>query len=441
MNVPQSGRGDPGDRFGRDEILGLLDAGLEAVEPGRLVRRALEGGESELRAARGVAVLSIGKAAAAMAEAAAEILGGAVVAGVVVAPAVGPSRRAGFEHYAGGHPLPDEGSVAAAGAVERLVDGLSNDERVLCLLSGGGSSLVAAPIGDVTLADLRRAFALLLESGAAIDEVNVVRRHLTRLSGGRLARRVPGRITTLALSDVPGDRPETIASGPTVSDPSTFDDARGVLVRHGLWARVPAAVRRVVEQGTLGASDETLKPGDPALTGSRFLVVGSGDSFVEAAALRAVQQGASVVRRAAPMAGEARFVGAAIGRELCRLTQAATAATVWLAAGETTVTVRGAGSGGRNQEAALAAALELEGESGAAVAFFATDGVDGPTDAAGALVDGGTVRRIREAGLDGHAALAANDSHSALRASGDLLIRGATGTNVADVVVGFLVPR
>ena len=141
------------------------------------------------------------------------------------------------------------------------------------------------------------------------------------------------------------------------------------------------------------------------------------------------------------MAGEARFVGAAIGRELCRLAQAATAATVWLAAGETTVTVRGAGSGGRNQEAALAAALELEGESGAAVAFFATDGVDGPTDAAGALVDGGTVRRIREAGLDGHAALAANDSHSALRASGDLLIRGATGTNVADVVVGFLVPR
>ncbi|MDD4904374.1 MAG: DUF4147 domain-containing protein, partial [Candidatus Bipolaricaulis sp.] len=325
--------------------------------------------------------------------------------------------------------------------IGRLVDGLTNADRVLCLLSGGGSSLVAAPIDGVGLADLRRAFELLLESGAAINEVNIVRRHLMRLSGGRLARRIPGRITTLALSDVPGDRPEAIASGPTVPDPTTFEDAREVLVRHGLWTKVPAAVRRAVERGTHAASDETPKPGDPAFAGAEFLVVGSGRAFLDAAASRAVQKGASVVRRAEAIAGEACVVGAGIGRELSRLAEAVTVPTAWLGAGETTVTVRGPGTGGRNQEAALAAALELEGKPYAAVAFFATDGVDGPTDAAGALVDGGTARRIREAGLDGHAALAANDSHSALCASEDLLIRGPTGTNVADVVVGFLVPR
>ncbi|MDD5647257.1 MAG: DUF4147 domain-containing protein, partial [Candidatus Bipolaricaulis sp.] len=176
MNSLTTGLGSPRDRFGRDEILDLLDSGMAAVEPGRLVRRALERSAMELRAAKRIAVLAIGKAGAAMAEAAVEVLSGAIVAGIVVTPAGSPSRVAGLEHHVGGHPLPDAGSAAAAGAIERLVDGLTNDDRVLCLLSGGGSSLVAAPIDGVGLADLRRAFELLLESGAAINEVNIVRR-------------------------------------------------------------------------------------------------------------------------------------------------------------------------------------------------------------------------------------------------------------------------
>jgi len=432
--------------FGREEILDLLAAGMAAVDPGRLVGLALEGDVGAACGAQGrLVVLSIGKASIRMADAAVESLGEAVVGGVVVAPVgAGPLQQRSarrLELHLGGHPVPDEGSVGAAKAIERLVGGLAPVDVVLCLLSGGGSALAAAPIDGLALADLQRAFELLLASGVPIGEANTVRRHLARLSGGRLARLIPGRVETLALSDVPGHRPEAIASGPTVPDPTTFGDAREALRRFDLWAKVPRAVRREIERGSRGEIEETVKPGDPALARARFAVIGCGGTFVDAAASRAAGKRWRVVRAREPLEGEARCVGERIGRELRSLAETAAAPTAWLAAGETTVVVRGSGLGGRNQEAALAAALELEGEQGAAVAFLATDGVDGPTDAAGAVVDGDTARRIREAGLDGRAALAANDSHSALRASGDLLISGPTGTNVADVVVGFIAPR
>ncbi len=437
------------DGFGRDEILDLLAAGLEAVEPGSLVRRVLERDADAVRAAGGgVVVLSIGKAAASMARGAIEVLDGLPCHGIVVAPGsaapagVASTREVqGLEFHVGGHPLPDSGSLEAAGAVERLAAALAADDLVLCLLSGGGSSLVAAPIEGVSLDDLRETVGLLLSGGVSIGEMNVVRRHLTRLSGGRLARLVRGRLEALALSDVPGSRPEAIASGPTVPDPTTFADAQNVLSRRDLRPTVPVAVWQAIERGCRGELEETLKPGDPAFARTRFRVIGSGDTFLDAAALRAAQRGWSVVRRKEPLTGEARKAGAEIGRELRRLAEVVEAPTIWLAAGETTVTVRGRGTGGRNQEAALSAALELSGVAGASVAFLATDGVDGPTDAAGALVDGDTVRRIAAAGLDGRAALEENDSHPALQASQDLLVTGPTGTNVADVVVGSIAPR
>ncbi|MCX6093289.1 MAG: DUF4147 domain-containing protein [Candidatus Bipolaricaulota bacterium] len=437
------------DGLGRDEILDLLAAGLEAVEPGSLVRRVLACDADALRAAgERVVVLSIGKAAVPMAEGAIEALGGSACRGIVVAPwsaapAGGASTRkaAGLEFHVGGHPLPDSGSAEAAAAIERLAAELTDDDLVLCLLSGGGSSLVGAPVEGVSLDDLRETVGLLLSGGVPIDEMNVVRRHLTRLSGGRLARLVRGRLEALALSDVPGSRPEAIASGPTVPDPTTFADARNVLSRRDLRPAVRAGVWRAIERGCRGELEETLKPGDPAFARTRFRVIGCGDTFLDGAALRAAQRGWSVVRREEPLTGEAREAGGEIGRELRRLAEAVEAPTIWLAAGETTVTVRGRGTGGRNQEAALSAALELSGVAGASVAFLATDGVDGPTDAAGALVDGDTVRRIRAAGLDERAALEQNDTYPALRASQDLLVTGSTGTNVADVVVGFVAPR
>ena len=428
--------------FGRREILGLLAAGMEGVDPGRLVRFALDG---MLGTAQRCLVLSVGKASIRMADAAVESLGEAVVGGIVVAP-VGvqqlqqrSARRLGL--HPGGHPVPDKASAKAAGAIERFVSGLAGDDVVVCLLSGGGSSLVAAPIDGLTLTDLQRTFELLLASGVPIGEANTVRRHLARLSGGRLARLIPGRVETLALSDVPGNRPEAIASGPTVSDPTTFGDACDVLRRFDLWAKVPPAVRREVERGIRGEIDETLKPGDPAVARGRFTVVGCGETFLEATSSRAAGNGWDVVREAAGLVGEARHVGERIGRELRALAETAAAATVWLAAGETTVVVRGSGVGGRNQEAALAAARELAGVPNAALAFFATDGVDGPTDAAGAVVDGETVRRARAAGRDERAALEDNDSYSILQASGDLLVTGPSGTNVADVAIGFVTPR
>ncbi|MEN6369062.1 MAG: DUF4147 domain-containing protein [Thermotogota bacterium] len=432
------------DGFGRDEVLDLLAVGLEAIEPGSLVRRALTDNACALRAGRErVMMVSIGKAAVAMARGAIEALGGSPRRGIVVAPTdvVLPREAAGLDLHVGGHPLPDSGSVEAAAAVERLAAESTEDDLVLCLLSGGGSSLVGAPIEGLSLVDLRETIGRLLSGGVPIDETNVVRRHLTRLSGGRLARLVRGRLKTLALSDVPGNRPEVIASGPTVPDPTTFRDARGVLVRRGLWLRVPPPARWMIERGCRGELEETPKPGDPVFARTRFCVLGSGDTFLDAVALRAARRGWSVVRREGPLAGEAREVGAEIGRELRRLAKEAEAPTIWLAAGETTVVVRGRGTGGRNQEAGLSAALELSDVMGASVAFLATDGVDGPTDVAGALVDGGTVRRIRAAGLNERAALDENDSHLALRASGDLLMTGPTGTNVADVVVGFVAPR
>ncbi|MDD5264295.1 MAG: DUF4147 domain-containing protein [Candidatus Bipolaricaulis sp.] len=442
------------DGFGRDEILDLLEVGLAAVEPAELVRRALERDAVALRVARErVVMVSIGKAAVAMARGAIEALGGSPRRGVVVAPggdapkssaaadAVSMREVAGLEFYVGGHPLPDSGSVGAAAAVERLAAESTEDDLVLCLLSGGGSSLVGAPVEGLSLADLRTTMGLLLSGGVPIDEANIVRRHLTRLSGGRLARLVRGRLETYALSDVPGSRPEAIASGPTVPDPATFADARNVLERRGLRPNVPAAVWRAVERGCEGEVGETLKPGDAAFAGARFRVIGCGETFLDAAALRAAERGWTVVCRQEPLEGEAREVGASVGRTLRRLGEECRAPTIWLAAGETTVTVRGRGMGGRNQEAGLSAAIELSGVAGASVAFLATDGVDGPTNAAGAFVDGDTARRIRAAGLDERAALQENDSHRALRASRDLLVTGPTGTNVADVVVGFVAPR
>jgi glycerate 2-kinase len=432
--------------FGREEILDLLAAGMAGVDPGRLVRFALEGdvGACDM-AQRRVVVLSIGKASIRMADAAVESLGEAVAGGIVVAPAGAGQLQQRSAHrlelYPGGHPVPDEGSVAAAKAIERLVGCLAPADVAVCLLSGGGSALVAAPIDGLALADLQRTFELLLASGVPIGEANTVRRHLARLSGGRLARLIPGRVETLALSDVPGNRPEAIASGPTVPDPTTFRDAREALRRFDLWAKVPYAVRREIERGSRGEIEETVKPGDPALARARFAVIGCGGTFVDAAASRAAGKGWGVVRAAEPLEGEARYVGERIGRELRSLAETATAPTAWLAAGETTVVVRGSGLGGRNQEAALAAGRELAGVANAALAFFATDGVDGPTDAAGAVADGETVRRARATGRNERAALEGNDSHSILRASGDLLATGPTGTNVADVAIGFVAPR
>ena len=434
------------DAGSREEILLLLEEALEAVSPGRVIREHVAREGASLRigdetyplAGRRVLLLGAGKASAAMAQELETILGDALTAGVVVTryDYSVPTKR--VRVYEGGHPLPDANGAAGAEAVRVLAQEAREEDLVLCLLSGGGSALLGLPVPGIDLEDLRELTGLLLSSGAAIDEVNAVRRHVTSLLGGGLAALLArAHAVSLLLSDVPHDRIEAIASGPTVPDPTTFRDAQEALRRLELWERVPRSVRERIEQGVAGAIPETPKPGDPLFARARAVLVGTNRTAVASLAGEGERRGFAVRTLGEPVVGEARAVGerlAGLGRALAGT---GTRGALLVAGGETTVVVRGSGVGGRNQEVALAAAVALEGVAGVLVAALATDGTDGPTSAAGAIVDGKTVRRARALGLDPKRALEENDSYPLLRATQDLLVTGPTRTNVADLFLVF----
>jgi hydroxypyruvate reductase len=375
-----------------------------------------------------------------MARGAMAALDGVARGGIVVCPDAGDSPPSGLQIYIGGHPLPNEGSIRAATAIADWARDLGENDLVLFLVSGGGSALISAPAGSLTPADLEETTRLLLKSGASIEAFNTVRRHLTTLQGGRLAALLsPATVITLAISDVVGNQIETIASGPTVPSPTSIEDALKVLKRRGLWPLVSAAVRAHIEGAVRGDIAPAPKSGDSAFERSMVRILGSGRSFLAAAAAVARDRHWRVVELAEPVVGEARDVGRKLGRNLREISRRTSATTVLVGAGETTVTLQGnSGRGGRNQELALAAALELSETDRLSLASFATDGVDGPTDAAGAIVDGETVRRAKAAGLDPSSLLKAHNSYPPLAAAGDLIHTGPTGTNVADVVLGFV---
>jgi len=412
----------------------ILRAGLEACEPEALTQRALR--RLALREPRGrLLVIAAGKAAPAMARAAYGVLGDRIAEGIVVSP-VPASVPVGFELQLAGHPVPDAGGLRAAVAVESRLLGLGADDLVLVLLSGGASALLPAPVAGISLDDKARTTALLLRSGATIHELNAVRKHLSRLKGGGLARAArPARVVALLLSDVVGDDTSVIASGPTAPDPSTYATALHTLSDNGLLAAVPAPVRRHLEAGAGGGRPETPKPGDAIFRRVKNHVVGSGSVAIRAAALEARRVGLRPEILTTRLQGEAREVArvlVAILRE-----RAARPPAVLLAAGETTVTVRGTGRGGRNQELALSAAAVLEGFPGpAVVASLGTDGIDGASDAAGGVADDGSAARAR--GLDLAPIrdfLDRNDSWTFMATLGDLIVTGPTGTNVGDLVV------
>ena len=293
-----------------------------------------------------------------------------------------------------------------------------------------GSALTPAPVPGVRLEEKQALTGLLLGAGATIDELNAVRKHVSLFKGGQLARAAsPASVLTLILSDVIGDPLDVIASGPTAPDPTTFTDALGVLSRRGLLERVPASVRARLEVGARGEVDETPKPGDPLFARVTHRIVGNNALVVDAAADRARTLGYEphVVTR--ELQGEARNVAADLVARARRLRPPA----CLIAGGETTVTVRGDGRGGRSQEFALAAALALRPDDDLIVLAAGTDGTDGPTDAAGGLIDAGTLERGRTVGLDARRALEDNDSHAFLRACGDLVVTGPTNTNLLDL--------
>jgi len=433
--------------FGRAFVLDLLEQAFSSIDPARRIFECLlregttlrVGTQSYQRGEGRVGAIAIGKAAVPMAAAVSDLLGPLLREGIAVTRYGYAGRVAGFRVLEAGHPLPDENGHNAAAAVSRWADQLGKKDLALCLVSGGGSALLAAPPDGVSIDDLASATRLLLGTGATIDEVNTVRRHLSTLQGGRLARRLrPATVVTLVLSDVIGDRLESIASGPTVPDPTTFAEAQRVFQRHQLWDRIPASVRRHIEGGMRGEIPETPKPGDPVFRTTEVRIIASNETFVEAVCRAGRKAGCRILRSPHPTVGEARIAGCELGRWAKSVAGSRGGRTLIVSGGETTVTVRGNGRGGRNQELALAGAVEIEGARTVCIAAFATDGTDGTTDAAGAVVDGETVDRAGRLGLSPARALEDNDSHSLLAATGDLLSTGPTRTNVADVYLAYV---
>lgn len=427
-----------------------LQAALRAADPQAALLRAVTlqdnlfrvAGETfDLDRVRRLFLLGGGKAAAAMAAALEELLGPRVADGVVSVKYGHVVPTARVRVLEAGHPLPDASGVAAAEAVLAMAREAGPEDLVLVLISGGGSALLTAPAKGITLEDKTAVTRLLLDAGAPIGELNAVRKHLSRIKGGHLARALaPARSVALILSDVLGNPLDVIASGPTVPDLTTFGDALEVLRRRHLLEVVPAAVREVLQAGAAGRLPETPKPGDPVFTLTRPVIIGDIRQALAAAAEEARTQGFRPVLLSESVEGEARVVGAELGRMAreARAGRFGPPPVCLLQGGETTVTVRGRGRGGRNQEVALGAALEVAGIPGVLILSAGTDGTDGPTDAAGAVADGTTLERARARGLDPHDALARNDAYPFFAALGDLVITGPTLTNVNDLMLALV---
>jgi len=429
-----------------------LEAALQAADPRAAVRRALTldghwlvvfGDASDLNHFSAIFVVGGGKAGAAMAAALEEVLGDRINAGVVSVKYGHTAPTSRVRVVEAGHPLPDAASVAAAEEVLAMARRAGERDLVFVLISGGGSALLTAPPDGITLEDKLAVTRRLLDAGAPIGELNTVRKHLSRIKGGHLAQAfAPARSIALILSDVLGNPLDVIASGPTVPDPTTFADALEILRRRGILDVVPAAVRAYLEAGLAGRVPETPKPGDSEFALTRAVIIGDITRALGAAEQVAREWGFNIVILSAAVEGEAREVGAALGRRAKEAHEGryGPLPVCLLQGGETTVTVRGHGKGGRNQEVALGAALEIAGLPNTLILSAGTDGTDGPTDAAGAVADGTTVERARSLGLDPLDALARNDAYPFFAALGDLLITGPTLTNVNDLMLALIGP-
>ncbi|WP_374399509.1 glycerate kinase [Niveibacterium sp.] len=417
--TPQTSSIDP-----RALLRQMFDAAIASAQPAHCVPPHLP------ERPRGrLIVVGAGKASAAMAQAVEAHWHGLLEGLVVTRAGYGvPCTR--IEIVEAAHPVPDAAGLAAAARILDKVRGLSADDTVLCLISGGGSALMPLPLSGVMLADKQAISRALLKSGVSISEINCVRRHLSAIKGGRLAAACyPARVVSLLISDVPGDDPCDIASGPTVADPSTCADALAVLQRHEI--ALPDAVRAVLESG----HGESIKPGDPRLARASATLVATPQRALEAAAAVARAAGVTPYILGDSIEGEARELGKAMAGIACQVAQRAQPfkpPCVLLSGGETTVTVRGAGCGGRNVEFLLSLGLALAGEAKVHALAGDTDGVDGMVDIAGAVLAPDTLLRARALGLRPQASLDDNDAHGFFGALGDAVVTGPTLTNVND---------
>lgn len=463
----------------RGDAGAILDAALASVEPGRLVRAAVSragdvvraGSEAfDLAAYQNIYLIAFGKAAAGSAAAFEEILGGRLTEGLVVVPdSSGESgQRANIQTIAAGHPLPNARSVEAALRALALAEKAGEADLVIACVSGGGSSLLCLPAAGVTLEEKQDLTRLMLHAGADIRELNAVRKHLSGIKGGGLAKAVfPATLINFYISDVVGDDLETIASGPTHWDSSTFGEAHEILVRRGLWKRAPASVRAAIERGLEGDEEETLKRDDPLFATTHDVLLGNNLTALRGARREAERLGYETFILSASDEGEARAAArdhvAFVSTLLCSL-GAAPKPVCLLAGGELTVSVKGKGLGGRNTEYVMAALVEIR-KSGVEEAFcgachvpgegppsadgravdwtmasLGTDGIDGPTDAAGAWIDARAFAEVHRLGLAADEALHDNDSYGFFKKLGNLIVTGPTGTNVMDVRLTLISP-
>jgi glycerate 2-kinase len=427
--------------------LQCLERAINAAEPKQLIKAKLkvesnhlqvQGYTFDLRKFKHVYVVGGGKAGGKMAQAIEEILGKHVTAGVVNIPYGTKQRTHVIELNEVSHPVPDENGVKGTLRIMALAEQAEENDLVICLISGGGSSLMPIPREGISLKDKQALTNALLKSGAAITEINTVRKHLSAFKGGWLAKKAyPATLLNLVLSDVMGDPLDSIASGPTVPDTSTFSDARKILEKYDLWLKVPVSIRKILSEGARGLLEETPKPTDLVFEKVHNLVIGNNRTASLAAIDFLGSKGLNTLLLADMLTGEAKEVGKALAKlasEGFACTDTSRSLGV-VAGGETTVTVKGKGVGGRNQELALSAALNLKESEECIIASFSTDGVDGPTDAAGAIVDSYTLKRGKQLGLDPEKYLENNDSYNFFLKLGDLIYTEATGTNVNDIAV------
>jgi len=435
-------------REARALALESLEAALNAVDPVKIIKSKLSlensilkvnGYSFDLENFQNIYIVGGGKASGSMAEAVEQILGERVTDGLVNVPHGSSHKTEIVKLHEASHPIPDEAGVRGTQLMLEIAKKAREDDLVICLISGGGSSLMPLPRNEISIADKRKITDHLLRCGATINEINTVRKHVSDFKGGWLAKRAyPATILNLILSDVVGDPLDFIASGPSVPDSTTFTDAIKVLKEHRLWSSAPARIKEVLLDGQKALIPETPKAEDAAFKKVYSVVVGN-NRFASLAACRHLKsKGLNTLLLTSTMEGEARHVGtvlASIAREVFTSGDPVLKPAAIVAGGETTVTVTGKGMGGRNQEMTLAAGLRLTDVEGVVVASLSTDGTDGPTDAAGAITDGKTIIRAAEMKLNSEEFLVRNNSYNFFLNLGDLLFTGPTGTNVNDVSV------
>ena len=444
----------------RDDAAAIFKAGIMKVDPGRMVTDhcsidgnvlSVDGGtekiEYDLNRIENLLVIGAGKAGAKMALGLEDVLGGRITKGCVAVKYGHVENLSRIRLIESGHPVPDENSVKAAQEIMDIAEQAGPDDLVINLISGGGSSIITAPLDaggvSVSLEDLRAVTGELLACGARIDEINCIRKHLSMVKGGRLAQLTsPAKGISLILSDVVGDDLNVIASGPTVPDKTTFADAYDIFTRYRLWPRVPETVREILKAGTGGHLEDTPKPGDPVFERFRTVLVGTNISAVNAAADKAAGLGYNPMILGSRITGEAReiakvFSGMAKDARQGRLPYDRPLCII--GGGETTVTLLGEGKGGRNQEMAVSFANEFmsDPEAAAGITFLSggTDGNDGPTDAAGGFADAACLNKASGKGLDPGDFIQRSDAYHFLRETGSLLITGPTNTNVCDIQI------